>query len=151
MRFAPNCTAYPRHRLGDPAHLTECVDPNQLDLLNQVDDTPNVVPMIGRKTKAFLEFHATNPHVYLRLRDMARDWRRRGKGPVGIVTFWETLRRDMSLEIEGDGQFLLNDHHKPYYARALMFFEPDLDGLFEIRASEADRWIASLQGEGGAA
>lgn len=97
-------------------------------------------------TAEFLEFHERNPHVYSTLRDLARQWRRSGKGRCGISMFYGTVRWQLSLKIEGDELFELNDHHQAFYSRALMHFEPDLAGLFELRrAAAADAWIGQYR------
>ncbi|MEU7817073.1 hypothetical protein [Pseudonocardia sp. NPDC049154] len=96
-------------------------------------------------TEAFLEFHRANPHVYRALRDLARNWLTQGKTKCSITLLYNVARWSLSLRTEGEGMFELNDHYQAYYARALMRFEPDLAGMFNIRtAPEADSWIASF-------
>jgi len=139
MQYALNCTARPRHRAGDPLHEAECVDPNQLDLL--ADPDPEPASMLDD----FLAFHAANPHVYIALRDLAREWLQEGKTKCGIALLYNVARWRLSLRTEGEGLFELNDHYQAFYARALMYFEGDLDGMFNTRqAPEADAWIAGL-------
>lgn len=119
------------------------VDDGQGDLFAQVQEPKAPAP--ATTTDLFLEFHAANPHVYLALRDLAREWRREGKAKCGMGLLYNTARWRLSLRTEGEGMFELNDHYQAFYARALMRFEPDLAGLFNLRAApEADRWIASL-------
>lgn len=99
-------------------------------------------------TASFLAYHDGNPQVYCTLRDLAREWRRNGKPKCGIELLWNVCRWRLSMEIVGDEQFELNNNYKSFYSRALMFFEPELKGLFDLRrAPEADRWIAQFQGE----
>lgn len=141
MPFAANCSATPRHRQGDPQHVAECLDPNQGDLFAEEtvqDEGPSDL------TSTFLAFHAANPHVYLTLRELAREWRAQGKTKCGITLLYNTARWRRSLRTEGEGMFELNDHYQAYYARALMRFEADLDGMFDTRrAPAADAWIAT--------
>jgi hypothetical protein len=42
----------------------------------------------------------------------------------------------------GDPDYKLNNNHRAFYARKLLM-EPDLDGVFELRNSAADFWIAA--------
>lgn len=95
-------------------------------------------------TDTFLAFHHANPQVYRTLVGLAREWTRNGKVKCGIDLLWNTCRWRLSLEIEGEEQFELNNNFTPFYARALMHFEPDLAGIFNLRrAAEADAWIAT--------
>lgn len=145
MHYADNCSARPRHKHGDPLHETECLDPNQGDLFAPVVPETDTEKSL---TQQFLDFHAENPHVYLALRDLARDWMREGKTKCGMGLLYNVARWRLSLRTNGEGMFELNDHHQAFYARALMRFEPDLDGLFDLRrAPEADAWIASFDEE----
>ena len=130
---------------NEPTVLGEILASGQLDILAQADELSARRPG-PTLTEAFLDFHARNPQVYLTLRTLAREWRRAGKGKCGARMLWETLRWKLSLQIEGDDVFLLNDHAIAFYARALMRFEPDLAGMFDLRrAPEADAWIAQYQ------
>ncbi len=97
------------------------------------------------RTAAFLAFHAANPHVYKALLQLAREWKAEGKSRGSITLFYNVVRWRMSLEIEGDDLFELNDHHQAYYARALMICNPELAGMFALRSSEADNWAAALE------
>lgn len=116
-------------------------DAGQGDLFAQPVDEP---PASARSmTEEFLEFHRTNPQVWDALVKLAREWRRAGKSRCGIALLYNKVRWQLSLEIAGDGTFELNDHYQAFYARALMHFRPELDGMFELRrAAEADAWIA---------
>lgn len=126
--------AIPAQRDGANAH-----DPGQGGLFAQVEEA-------HAKTDAFLRFHRDNPQVYIALRDLARDWRRTGKPKCGIRMFYEAVRWRFSMKIVGGGMYEMNDHHMAFYARALMHYEADLDGLFDTRKSiEADAWIEQIQ------
>lgn len=97
-------------------------------------------------TERFLAFNKANPTVWGTLRDLAREWVASGKSKCGISLLYGTCRWRLSLEIVGAEQFELNDHFQAYYSRALMHFEPDLAGLFDLRrAPAADAWIAQYQ------
>lgn len=96
-------------------------------------------------TERFLQFHRQNPRVYRTLRRLAHEWRAAGKGKCGISLLYSRCRWELSMEIEGENAFELNDHFQAYYARGLML-EPPLTGLFDLRrAPEADVWIASVR------
>lgn len=101
------------------------------------DDAPSM-------TERFLDFHRANPHVYLTLLRLAREWRTAGKGKCGIALLYNRARWELSLQLATDEAFEMNDHFQAFYARALMHFTPELVGLFDLRrAPEADAWIAS--------
>ncbi|MGD9530542.1 MAG: hypothetical protein AB7L91_18395 [Dehalococcoidia bacterium] len=124
------------HRSTDSTETGDNTKPTPLG------DTPTA----GTVTARFLEFHRQNPHVYTTLRDLAREWRGQGKTECGVALLYNVARWRLSLRTHGDLVFKLNDHFQPYYSRALMHFEPDLDGMFETRAAdEADAWIESLK------
>lgn len=134
---------YDRKSIGNPRQpMHDAHDPHQGDLFNQPTEKPRARTM----TEEFLEFHRANPRVWDALVTLAREWRHAGKARCGIALLYNTVRWKLSMEIEGDGAFELNDHYQAFYARALMHFVPELDGMFEVRrAAEADAWIAQYQ------
>ncbi len=93
---------------------------------------------------AFDRFHADNPKVYVTLVRLAREWvSRTGRHKLGIATLFERARWEIALSTT-DADFKLNNSYRAYYARLIMLREPDLSGLFDLRASEADQWIAGV-------
>jgi hypothetical protein len=84
----------------------------------------------------FETFHEANPWVYPALCSLARDLKARGYKRIGIRTLWETLRWHHLRQTNdpSGATFKLNDHYMGRYARRIMDTEPDLDGMFEIRA-----------------
>ena len=93
---------------------------------------------------AFDRFHADNPRVYEVLVRLAREWVARfGSHKLGIATLYERTRWEISLATS-DPDFKLNNNFRAYYARLIMLREPDLKGLFDLRSSEADEWIAGV-------
>lgn len=81
----------------------------------------------------FAQFHAENPHIYRALCALARGALARGKRRIGIGALWERMRWDMWLDsTEADPK--LNNDYRSRYARLMMASEPDLAGVFEIRA-----------------
>jgi hypothetical protein len=93
---------------------------------------------------AFDRFHSDNPKVYETLVRLAREWVNRfGSHKLGIATLYETARWQITLATN-DAEFRLNNNWRSYYARLIMAQEPDLAGLFDLRASKADEWIAGV-------
>jgi hypothetical protein len=83
----------------------------------------------------FIEFHEKHPKVYQTLRKMAFEWHEAGNGKLGIGMLFEVMRWNESLrpDKDPDAKFALNNNFRSHYARLLMFNEPDLRNLFEIR------------------
>lgn len=82
----------------------------------------------------FQAFHKENPHVYEELLRLARQARASGRRRCGIRMLWEVMRWNFFLRTQrGEGDFKLNDHLPPYYARLLMQLNSDLKDFFEIR------------------
>ena len=137
--------------IGDPRQpMNDAQDLGQGDLFDQpADETTTTPDEAGPSTEeAFLAFHHANPHVWAALKELALDWRREGKKKCGVALLYNVARWRLSLRTEGDGMFELNDLWQSWYARALMHFVPELDGMFETRrAPEADAWIARLKNE----
>jgi len=79
----------------------------------------------------FERFHASNPHVYAKLRDLALPIARLGK-KTSIKMLWEVLRYQELVRTEGE-EFVLNNSFTSRYARLLMEQEPALRGLFATR------------------
>ena len=84
----------------------------------------------------FERFHEQNPHVYERLRIKAFNLKRRGVKRFSIRGLFDVLRYAHAIRTKGD-PFLLNDHFTAHYARLVMENNPDLDGFFETRATQA--------------
>lgn len=96
-------------------------------------------------TKKFEKFHADNPAVYEALVFLAREYlARTGDRKLGTRALWERLRWQLAVTTEREDRFKLNDHLIPFYTRLIMKQEPDLAGVFDVRSSEADAWIAGL-------
>lgn len=85
----------------------------------------------------FNAFHAANPQVYIRLRDLALMLRARGIQRYGIAALYEVLRFDHALRTVGADPFKLNNDYRALYARLLMERELGLEGFFEIRERKA--------------
>ncbi len=85
----------------------------------------------------FREFHHANPHVYARLVELAREWKRAGNDKCSIDMLFHLLRWQYGIRTSGE-QFVLNNSFSAHYARLIMSNEADLDGLFITRVSRAD-------------
>ena len=81
---------------------------------------------------AFCEFHRANPHVYIRLLEMARELVTKGHARVGMKMLFEALRWERMLQTDGE-PFKLNNNFHSLYARMLMELNEDLGGVFEVR------------------
>jgi hypothetical protein len=93
---------------------------------------------------AFDRFHAENPRVYTTLVRLAREWVGRfGSHKVGIGALYEVARWEIALATS-DADFKLNNNFRAYYAQLIMAQEAGLEGLFDLRASKADQWIAGV-------
>lgn len=88
----------------------------------------------------FEHYHRTNPRIYDYLVNFAFQARNAGKTKTSITLLVNRVRWYVDVETQGD-DFKINDHYGPYYARLLMAEYPGLEGLFNLRASEADDWI----------
>lgn len=93
----------------------------------------------------FEEFHRANPHVYRVLVRLAREWvNSTGSRKLGIKSLYEVARWRLAIETS-DPEYRLNNSYTAFFARLIMRHEPDLDGLFDLRASEADNWILTRE------
>lgn len=96
----------------------------------------------------FEQFHAENPIVYPTLVGLAREWvAEHGKSKLGIRMLWEVARWEL-IRATRNVDYKLNDHFTSYYARLIQRMEPDLEGVFELRSSPADRWINNYEPNG---
>lgn len=107
--------------------MSTWADPHQLALLED--------PIDAR----FREFHRENPHVYVRLVAMAREWRAAGHEKCSMDMLFHLLRWKHGIETRSSDGLLLNDHYVSRFSRIIMANEPDLDGMFATRATRADR------------
>jgi len=107
---------------GAGAHRAGVRAVNQLALFNRKETIQ----------ERFERFHAENPHVYQRLRDLVLDDLRSGIPIAGIDFYVSVLRWKVRMETRGD-DFKLNNDWRSRYARMLMGNEPQLRGKFEIR------------------
>lgn len=97
----------------------------------------------------FAAFHYLNRHVYRVLVALARQWvSLTGRGKLGIGALYERARWELAVTTM-DPDYKLNNNFRAYYARMIMAFEPDLDGMFDLRSSDADEWLDEFIQQGG--
>lgn len=93
-------------------------------------DSPAVKP--GPYDAAAQEFHSAHPEVYRLFAGMARRAIGRGLAKFSARTIWEVIRWE-STAGEHAGEFKLNDHFCPWFARKYLQ-EPECPpGFFELR------------------
>lgn len=80
----------------------------------------------------FAEFHLANPHVYMKLVELARQAQQKGKRP-GIKMLWEVARWFHWMGTEGGDGFALNNNFHSRFARLIMRQEEDLREFFNLR------------------
>lgn len=83
--------------------------------------------------RAFLKFHAENPWVYDRLRDMALQLKNSGRSTYGIAALFEVLRYEYALKTVSDDGLKLNNNYRALYARKLAQEEAALRDFFKMR------------------
>ena len=83
--------------------------------------------------RSFEKFHADNPDVYDRLRDMAINLKRMGKDSYGIAALFEVLRYEHAVRTRSDDGLKLNNNYRALYARRLAQNEPTLREFFKMR------------------
>ena len=100
------------------------------------------------KQELFFEFHDKNPQVLKSLTMMAKKYRaKRPSQKVGIATLFEALRWDYYIAVDSDDDFKLNNNFRAYYARLIMRANPDLEGIFDLRASKAAKTKMTISGD----
>lgn len=110
---------------------------------SQLDLFPIVAPSYRGLTiaEAFAVFHGANPHVFRNLHKLALAWHAKHPAEkVGIKHLYEVLRWEYETRTDRpSNEAKLNNNFTAYYARLLMAKEPNLRGVFEIRAQNPDR------------
>jgi hypothetical protein len=80
----------------------------------------------------FAAFHRSNPQIYRALADKAEQLLSQGRRRIGIAELVEELRYDYRVGSRGD-PFKINNSHRAFYARLLIFRDKRLDGVIETR------------------
>ncbi|MDQ3762220.1 MAG: hypothetical protein M3460_11195 [Actinomycetota bacterium] len=95
------------------------------------------------RPERFEKFRQENPHFYVEIVALGRQYRRQTGRTCSIQGLMETVRANLEMKSRGSEEYKLNNDFGAYYARLIMLQEPDMEGFFELRRSdEADRWIA---------
>ena len=96
---------------------------------------PKILKLDGPHVGEFWAFHRVNPLVYDILVTKARQASKKGFERIGIKMLWEVMRWEIKMRTVDPSQdeFKLNNNYHSYYARLIMFQEPDLKGIFELR------------------
>lgn len=90
------------------------------------------IPHTPTPQELFDEFHAANPYVYAKFRELALDLVDVGHEKLSISMLFEIVRWEHALRTT-DPEFKLNNNLRSRYSRLLMQSEPRLAGKFEIR------------------
>ena len=90
--------------------------------------------------EGFHDFHAANPHVYLRLVEMTRNLVARKRHRIGMKMLFEVLRWEHYMKTEGEA-FKLNNNYTAFYSRLIESQHPEYLGVFTKRASLADEGV----------
>lgn len=99
-----------------------------LPLFDQQPDTPKA-PRQPRQS--FDDFHAANPHVWVRLVSLAEEYAAMRR-PFGVKALVERMRWDASLRTNGR-PFKIDNSLTAQYARKLYETRPDLRQWFRVR------------------
>ena len=88
----------------------------------------------------FRAYHHRNPEVYRELRRLAFEWLAAGGRRCSIAMLFEVARWQRGVRADDDADpFALNNDYRSRYARLLMASEPELDGMFAVRRTRAER------------
>jgi hypothetical protein len=105
---------------------------NLLELIGMIEPEVEPESTIQERSEAF---DRANPAVYRELRRLAFILLDRGHKRFGVKMLAEQLRwqwYERTTDISG---YKLNNTYVAFYARKLMACEPELAGVFELRAS----------------
>lgn len=97
--------------------------------------------LIERK---FYEFHANNPWVYAKLREMALKLKRSGRTTYGIAVLFEVLRYEYAIHTISDDGLKLNNNYRALYSRMLAQNEPELREFFRMRLRRPKNTIGQV-------
>lgn len=88
----------------------------------------------------FQRFHEQHPSVYKQLVRLAYQWKDSGNEQLGIATLFERLRWEWHTGTVRDSStgYKLNNNYRAYYARLIMDNNPELRGMFNLRAQKDD-------------
>ena len=96
----------------------------------------HLAEVLGRLSKIniqeqFEEFHAKNPHIYVKIVEYARRAKAKGYEKIGIALISEIIRYTEHVPGQPD-TFSFSNDFRSRYARLIMAQEPDLAGFFKV-------------------
>ncbi len=83
------------------------------------------------KSEQFLEFHQNHPEIYAMFKHYCFSAIDSGKKKYSARAIMERLRWE--LNIDHSGEYKINDHCIPYYARQFLSDYPQHKDFFELR------------------
>ena len=103
----------------------------------------------ARKKPSLLErwqaYHEANPHVAVKLTEMAYTASKAGARGIGIAMLFEVLRWRTNIETTQTEGFRISDPLAAPYARYIMLKNPALRGIFKLKRSEVDGYFDALE------
>lgn len=96
-----------------------------------------------RKLRAFHEFHKKHPEVLDFLVQEIQLRIDHGFKAFSYNSLWQYARWKLEMEVGPSDTFKMNDHHSPFYGRAICILHPEYNGLAEFRPSIADEIFAT--------
>lgn len=83
--------------------------------------------------EAFVAFHALNPHVYQRFKDIVFRLIERGRKRYSSKTILCVVRFQRDMETQSDEEYRINDAFTAEYARLFIVDFPQHKDFFEFR------------------
>lgn len=84
----------------------------------------------------FKKYHAENPQVYEKFRELAIEMRANGRRKYSAEIIINVMRWHFDLKTKGD-VFEINNDFKSIYARLLVYHHPEFASFFEFRKVRA--------------
>lgn len=81
----------------------------------------------------FDAFHAANPHIWALFLKFTREALLSKRKRFGARMIWERMRWYTTIEAKTSGDYRLNDHWPPFYARLFVQTYPQYEGFFQLR------------------
>ncbi|MFI5833192.1 hypothetical protein ACIA5A_05895 [Micromonospora sp. NPDC051300] len=141
-----------RHAQGDNRHskASDTSDSQPESLLDLLRDAAGITPENDTDqaltlAEQFEAYCANNPVVYDVMVRLCRQWVRQFTGArLGVRALVEKSRWEVRFATK-DPHYKVNNNWSAWYGRLIMYREPGMAGLFELRrAPDADAWIRQL-------
>ena len=98
----------------------------------------------GKLEHSFAAFHMKHPEVYRELERVALLQAVAGAKRIGIAFLVELLRRERSIEARDEAGFKINNSYRAFYARLLLYYRKELQGVIETREQKHHRGEANI-------